>query len=94
MVLALKQVRDCDGECCRESPRYPNADRSDCIFHDAGGCQIKRGEAEIPKGMSAALPHLTNKQDFELTCVGWPQNSDPKLGETANCCWQWVDDGD
>ena len=30
MALVLQQVRRCDGQCCRESPRFPNADGTDC----------------------------------------------------------------
>lgn len=88
--MILDQVRECDGACCKESPRWPNADRSDCIFHDAKGCQITRGEAEIPIGQSRIVD-MTTVEFYENTCLNWPQNSDPKLGETANCCWQWID---
>ena len=47
----MKQVRACDGVCCKQNPRWPNEDGTDCIFHDrkdAQGCMIMRGEAEIP----------------------------------------------
>ena len=91
MALQLKQVRPCDGECCKESPRWPNKDHSDCIYHDDKGCKIHRGEAEIPKGPCPVIPSLDGPQVFKKYCTDWPQkNCDTKLSETANCCWQWV----
>jgi hypothetical protein len=96
--MKLVQVRECDGKCCKESPRFPNADRSDCIYRtepdQQKGCALQRDPSLIPDGNCPVLPDLTAKQAFEQTCLPWPENSDPVIGETGDCCWQWVDDGD
>ena len=92
-IMKLIRTRECDGACCVESPRFPNADRSDCIFHVNNGCDIKRGVSELPTGMSPVRPNLTTEEEFEDTCVGWPQNCPPhKQNERNNgkCCLQWV----
>jgi hypothetical protein len=40
MALVLQQVRPCDGECCKESPRFPvdeskkGRERGGCIYFD------------------------------------------------------------
>ena len=98
--MRLVQVRDCDGECCRESPRFPNADHSDCIYHDKsagkeqGGCALMRGDAPIPSEGSVPLGDLTTEEVYQKTCVEWPQqNSEAKVGDTGGCCLQWIDDG-
>lgn len=96
--MRLVQVRKCDGECCKESPRFPNADRTDCIYrteqNPEKGCILQCDASLIPDGQCPVLPHFTAKEAFEQTCLPWPENSDPKIGETGNCCWQWVaDDG-
>jgi hypothetical protein len=88
--MRLVQTRDCDGACCRESPRWPNADRSDCLFHDHS-CRIRRGEAEIPEE-SPVRQNMTGVDVFILDCLQWPQkNCRARIGQTVNCCWQWVD---
>lgn len=96
--MQLKQVRSCDGACCRESPRFPNADHSDCIYHDTrggketAGCILMRGDAEIPKEGGVALKGKTTEQVYQETCVAWPQkNSVADTGDTGRCCFQWVD---
>ena len=91
--LTLVKMRPCDGACCKESPRWPNEDGTDCIYHDIGGCKIKRGQAEIPKGDCPVID-MSAEKAFEMWCVEWPQkHSEKRLGETANCCWQWVENG-
>ena len=101
MPLVLQQVRKCDGACCKESPRFPNAKGTDCIYHkfplgkETEGCQLMSGVKTLTltqeKEMSFAFPDREAKQVFIDTCVDWPQkNCDSKLGETAGCCWQWV----
>lgn len=96
--MRLVQVRSCDGECCRESPRFPNADHSDCIYHDtargklAFGCSIMRGDAAIPSGQSEIEPKSTCAKLYKRTCVDWPQkNSVKEAGDTGRCCMQWVE---
>lgn len=83
-------MRPCDGACCVESPRFPNRDETDCIYHD-DGCALMRGAA-IPDGKCPVID-LSAGDAFRETCLNWPQNSEPGLGATGACCWQWVDDG-
>ena len=98
--MQLAQVRDCDGACCIESPRFPNKDHSDCIFHvpvigkESSGCMLMTGEAKVPLRGGINYNNLTPQELFQETCVNWPQNSTPRLGETDDCCLQWVEDGD
>ena len=96
--MKLVQVRTCDGACCVESPRFPNEDHTDCKYRDATqpeqGCKIMAGTASLGDGQCPVLPDLTEQQAFDQTCTPWPGNSEPKAGETANCCYQWVNDGD
>ncbi len=87
----LVQVRDCDGACCRESPRFPNHDRSDCLYHGTGGCMLRRDPSLIPDGDCPAYPRYTAADAVVVHCRGWPQNSTPKPGETGGCCFQWVE---
>lgn len=98
--MKLVQVRECDGACCRESPRFPNAAHSDCIYHDTSGgkenagCMLMRGDAPTPKEGGIAWDGKTTQQMYQATCVDWPQqNSLPIPGDTGNCCWQLIDDG-
>jgi hypothetical protein len=79
----LVRVRPCDGECCAESPRFPNVDKSDCIYHDDKGCQLQRDLKLIPEG----------SEDLVIsTCLQWPHFWPAGRG-TAGCCWQWVGNG-
>ena len=95
-MLELIQVRKCDGQCCRESPRFPNADHSDCIYHDGKdktkGCALQRDPSLIPKGKCPVID-MTAVQALQETCINWPQNSDRNIGETGGCCFQWIEDG-
>lgn len=100
MALQLVQVRACDGKCCRESPRFPNVDHSDCIYHDTlngkenAGCMLMRSAAPIPINGGVPLGDLTTEEVYQETCVAWPQkNSIPEPRDTGGCCWQWIDDG-
>ena len=99
MTLILKQVRRCDGSCCIESPRFPNLDHSDCIYHssldgkESAGCMLMSGEKTI-RGDEEVVKYEdhTHQSLFQKTCVEWPQNS--RLGRgTGECCWQWASDG-
>jgi len=93
--MKLIRVRKCDGACCVKWPRFPNADYSDCIFHVDNGCDIKRGVSEIPEGMSPIRPTLTAIEEFNDSCIGWPQNCPPHKQTARNngcCCLQWVED--
>jgi hypothetical protein len=93
--IQLKQVRKCDGQCCIESPRFPNKDHSDCIYRDASkperGCKLQADPSLLPEGNCPVLPKMSAREAFEMTCLRWPQETaEAKLGETENCCWQWV----
>ncbi len=87
-MLQLIQVRDCDGQCCREGPRFPNKDGSDCIYRTAGsgkddtrlaqsGCKLMSGEEPVPDGPSVIFVKQTVAKVFQDTCVDWPQNTQP-----------------
>lgn len=105
MALVLEQVRDCDGACCKASPRFPDADGTDCIYRDTTlgkenlGCKLMTGEVDEVVFDDASIPRIeygnrTPKEVFYDTCVNWPQNTPRKhqsVGDTGNCCWQWVD---
>lgn len=95
MASQLVQVRSCDGQCCRESPRFPTEDGSDCIYHVDNGCDVMRGVATIPNTQSLIFPEKTAQQVYEDTCLNWPQNTPLSAGYTGTggCCWQWIDDG-
>ena len=92
MALELRQIRKCDGQCCRESPRFPNDEGTDCIFRanatsgkddtdrlsDQFGCMLMRDAATISKGeKSAIFPDEDAQAVFQRTCVEWPQNTQP-----------------
>lgn len=98
MTLKLVQVRECDGKCCEESPRFPNRDHSDCVFHDmskgkeTAGCILMTGEKTITNEVVINYQNRDAQSVFEETCVKWPQqNSVPDIGDTGGCCWQWVE---
>lgn len=100
-MLVLTKVRRCDGSCCKQSPRFPNRAGDDCIYHnvddgkEATGCQLMTGEETISDdGMkSSAFPSRDAYQVYFDTCVDWPQqNSIRELGNTGDCCWQWVEE--
>ncbi len=101
MALVLKQVRRCDGSCCRQSPRFPNARGDDCIYHinpdgkDSSGCQLMTGEKSLARDGTRSIPFPTRDeyQVYVETCVEWPQkNSIKELGNTGNCCYQYVEE--
>jgi hypothetical protein len=85
--MKLVQVRECDGKCCKESPRWPTVDGLSCQYLKDGKCLIKTGEQPIPTKASPTWPNKV----FQETCVDWPQNS-PEGRDTGGCCWQWVED--
>ena len=100
--MRLVRVRECDGKCCEESPRFPNAEGTHCIYYNPavaaevgvqafiGGCTIMRGEASVPAGESPINPGRAAAEIYQQTCVDWPENM---LGRnTGGCCLQWVDD--
>ena len=86
----LVQVRECDGKCCEESPRWPNADGLSCVYLKDGKCQIKSGDEELTTEPSPTNPDKSAEETFKKTCLDWPQNSPVDRG-TGGCCWQWVD---
>lgn len=92
-MKTLVQVRPCDGKCCEESPRWPNADNTDCIYRkvdgkETFGCMLMTGEASMLEDESPTNPDQSAEKTFQETCVDWPQNSSRGTG---GCCWQWVD---
>lgn len=99
--MKLVQVRECDGRCCEESPRFPTAEGTHCIYWNPiaatdvgtrvfiGGCSIMRGESNVPNEVSPTNPDHTAEETYQQTCVDWPANM-PGRG-TGGCCWQWVD---
>ncbi len=96
--MRLEQVRECDGKCCEEKPRWPNADHTDCVYHipskgkESAGCKLMAGSEPIPTEESPAWPGRDPEEVFEQTCRLWPQNA-PEGRDTDGCCLQWVDDG-
>ena len=94
--MELVQVRECDGACCVEGPRFPNEDHSDCIYRDATkegrGCKLQIDPSLIPDGPSPVFFNMSAKEAFQKTCLCWPESSDSKIGETGGCCWQWMND--
>lgn len=88
--MHLVQVRPCDGQCCKDGPRFPNADHSDCIFHDNQGCAARRNPSLIPDGDCPAYPRFT-AADAIIQCRRHPHNREAQMGKTQNCCFQWVD---
>lgn len=98
MALVLKQVRRCDGACCKESPRFPNERGNDCIFHksrvgkESSGCMLMTGEMTLSNERVVAYVGRDAQSVFEETCEAWPQrNSTVEVGDTGGCCWQYVD---
>lgn len=97
MALKLQQIRTCDGQCCKDSPRFPNADKSDCVYRHTTkgkqnkGCMIMTGEVSVPDGESLMFIGESAASVFDRTCKKWPHETcTPILGKTGNCCWQWV----
>jgi hypothetical protein len=89
--MKLVQIRECDGQCCKESPRWPTVDGLSCQYLKDGKCLIKTGEQPIPTKASPTWPNKSSHEVFQETCVDWPQNS-PEGRDTGGCCWQWVED--
>jgi len=95
MTLILKQVRICDGKCCEESPRFPNRDHLDCLYHiksrgkENTGCTLMSNPDNIPDSICPATG-TPARDALKETCINWPQNS-PIGRSTGGCCWQWVD---
>ena len=90
MALVLVQVRACDGECCREKPRWPK--RGTCEFLKNGKCQIMEGRKSVPVSDSPAWPGRDSNEVYQETCVDFPQNTHEGR-DLMGCCWQWIDDG-
>ena len=91
-MVKLKQIRECDGQCCEEKPRWPTADGKSCQYLEDGKCLIKSGDAPVPAESSPTWPDRDPKEVFTETCLNWPQNS-PEGRDVGGCCFQWVDDG-
>jgi len=103
MALVLKQVRLCDGACCREMPVFPNAKGDDCIYRIAtlgphsSGCQLMLDPTkQPPPGEKTNLKKETRDaiDVFNDACVNWPKtHATYKVGRpTGGCCWQWVNE--
>lgn len=94
-ALSLARVRECDAACCRESPRFPNADGSDCIYNVDASCELMSGKATMPDRRSVIFTDRSAREVFQETCVDWPQNTPVdkrRIDKTGGCCWQWVED--
>lgn len=90
LLSKLKQIKPCDGSCCRASPRFPNEDGV-CEMQGPNGCLVKEGYA-LPKGNCPVLPHMTAEAAYKFSCEDWPHNT--KVGrKTGDCCWQWIENG-
>jgi len=86
---------------------FPNENHSDCIYHNTGelgkenaGCQLMLDLSMRPDESKKMKDKMFNGINavvlFESTCKKWPQNmplKDQKIGQTGDCCWQWVEDG-
>lgn len=93
-MMYLVRVRECDAACCRESPRFPNADGSDCIYNVDRSCELMSGTHFIPLRRSVIFADRSARDVFLETCVEWPQNTPVdkrRIGKTGDCCWQWFD---
>ncbi len=98
MTLILQQLRRCDGSCCRQSPRFPNADGTDCgmrsttLGKESKGCRLMTGEITLKDDgtKSFAFPERDALQVYVDTCVNWPQNTRPGK-DLGDCCWEWVE---
>ncbi len=88
--MKLVQVRECDGKCCEESPRWLTSDGLSCQYLKDGKCQIKSGDAELTTERSPTNPDQSAEKTYRETCDEWPQNS-PEGRGTGGCCMQWVD---
>ena len=95
--MELVKVRECDGACCRESPRFPNADHSDCIYHDGvdktKGCALQRDPSLMPTGDCPVWPGRSAKEVVQETCIDWPESTVNRPDSLSECCWQWVENG-
>jgi len=99
VALELVQVRECDGGCCKASPRFPNAVGDDCIYRtdtaaatSNQGCSLMSDKSPIYGKTSPTDPSKTAVACFNATCLNWPHDSAPKLGKTGDeCCWQWTE---
>jgi hypothetical protein len=90
--MKLVQVRECDGKCCEEKPRWPYF--GTCLYLKDGKCGIKAGTSELDLDLeSPSWPGRNPAEVFKETCDEWPQNSHEGR-DTGGCCWQWVADGD
>ena len=89
MVKILKRVRECDAQCCRDSPQFPSEDRSTCIYLVKTKCGLME-DSLTPTGICPANPKLTANEAYTKHCVEWPDNMPGR--DTGNCCWQWVEE--
>lgn len=89
--MRLIRVRDCDGVCCTEAPRFPRLDgRPGCEYGYKGRCQLMINPERMPQGECKAVPGKTASEAHEETCVKWPENLPGE--STGGCCLQWVAD--
>lgn len=90
--MALKRLRLCDGQCCREMPLRPVEGGGDCHFrdptHPERGCTAMSTPARVREMTSDEQAY------FELACLNWPQNTTPDIqGSFGGCCWSYKDAG-
>jgi len=89
--MKLVRIRECDGQCCKDTPRFPNKDKTDCVYHIDNGCDLMRDSSLVPDTNSVARPNMTGIDDFISVCKQWPQFY-PSTRKTGNCCLQWVNE--
>ena len=95
-MLELVKIKECDGACCKVSPRFPNTDKSDCIYRTnsdgSKGCSVMNKGYDLDSlPISFAFPEQSGKQTVLDTCFNYPHNSRVGRGTGDECCWQWVD---
>jgi hypothetical protein len=91
--MKLVRVRECDGACCKASPRWPTKDGKSCVFLSQDNlCKIKLNPELLPREPSPVYPNRSSKETFQETCVDWPQKGVQSIGQTDECCLQWVSD--
>jgi len=90
-TMRLVRTRECDGQCCKEHPRFPTDDGKDCVYLKDRRCTLWNNPSLIPDGDCPVWREHTAVDAFILSCKQWPHNAKPDKGGTQGCCWQWVD---
>ncbi len=96
------QTRPCDQQCCKDGPRFPTPDKTDCEYRGVDECLLMAGFVErdgvtfpsvnrqaCPKGDCPALPGMKSYAAVVWSCAEWPHNMPG--WQTGNCCWEWTE---